>query len=108
MKRFPRLSIRQEKTLCFEPRVLDRDQEAAIEGKSDFKYKKLLVVYLTLQLRKIRKLVKKLFHTAFRNSKLLQNFFKTSSKLLFRFPMLRGTGIYITSDNNPESEPTKC
>jgi hypothetical protein len=37
----------------------------------------------------------------------IQKFFKTYSKLLFRFPMLRGTGIYITSDNNPESKPTK-
>jgi hypothetical protein len=49
MKRFPRLSIRQENTFCFVPRVLDRDQEAAIGNKLDFKYKKLFVVYLTLQ-----------------------------------------------------------
>lgn len=43
MKTFPRLSIRQENTLCFVSRVLDRDQEATIWDKSDFKYKNCLL-----------------------------------------------------------------
>ena len=43
MKRFPRLSMRQEKPFGFVPRVLDLDQKAAIEGKSDFKYKNCML-----------------------------------------------------------------
>jgi hypothetical protein len=81
MKRFPRLSIRQEKTLCFAPSVLDRDHEAAIEDKSDFKYKKLFVVYLTLQLQKSEDSVK----NCFMQPSGIQNVFKTFSKIFQNF-----------------------
>ncbi len=43
------MSIRQEKNLCFEPRVLERVQEAAMKDKSEYRYKKIAYCILDPQ-----------------------------------------------------------
>ena len=74
MKRFPRLSIRQEKTFCLVPRVFDRDQEAAIGNKLDFKYKILFVV-ISPAVPANRRLNQKITSCSFSNFEFLLNVF---------------------------------
>lgn len=90
------MSIRQEKNLCFEPRVLDQVQEAAMKDKSEYRYKKNCLLYIRPR-------------SVCKSDDLIKNYLSSfnNSNFLFRFPKLSGTGIYITSDNNPENKPTK-